>query len=61
MLTMDVFLQLHEKRVSKIDNNKILRRKQYAEVTSINMYLIVKIRHDIIIQCHGNYIEVEKL
>ena len=25
------------------------------------MYLLIKIRHNIIIQCHGNYIEVEKL
>ena len=36
-------------------------RQQYTEVTTINMYLLTKSRHSIIIQCHGNYIEEEIL
>ena len=35
-------------------------RQRYTEVTTINMYLLIKIRHNIIIQCHGNYIKVAK-
>ena len=30
------------------------------EVTTINMCLLIEIRHNILIQCHGNHIEVEK-
>ena len=30
-------------------------------VTTINMYLLIEIRYNIPIQCHGNHIEVEKL
>ena len=53
--------------MSKIDNSKILGRpifqgrQQNTEVATINMYLLIKIRHDIIMQSHGNYIEVEKI
>ena len=37
-------------------------RPQCTLITSINMYLIIEMRHDILIQqCHGNYIEEEKL
>ena len=37
------------------------KKKQYTEVTTINMYLLnVKGRQNIIIQCHGNYIEGEE-
>ena len=36
-------------------------RKQYIEITAINMYLFIEIRHYILTQCHGNYISVEKL
>ena len=34
---------------------------QYAQITTIDMYLLIEIMHDIPVQCHGNYIEVEKL
>ena len=34
-------------------------RQQHTELTTINMYLLIKIRHDIILQYHGNYIEVK--
>ena len=37
------------------------RRPQYPQITTINMYLIIEIRPSILIKCHGNYIEVEKL
>ena len=36
------------------------RKPQNTLITTINMYLIIQIRHNILIQCHGNYIEVEK-
>ena len=31
------------------------------QITTINMYLLFEIRHNILIQCHGIYIEVVKL
>ena len=40
-------------QIFKGDNN-VLRFQQ-------NMYKIIKIRHDILIQCHGNYMEMRKL
>ena len=35
---------------------------QYTKISTINMYKFIKIRHDIdiLIQCHGNHIEVKK-
>ena len=32
----------------------------YTHITTINMYKFIKIRHDIIKQCHGNYKEMKK-
>ena len=32
----------------------------YTQFPTINMYLLIEIRHDILIECHGNYIEEEK-
>ena len=29
-------------------------------LTPVNMYKFIKIRHDILIQCHGNYMGMEK-
>ena len=51
----------------KIDNCKTFGpsifqgRQRYTEVTIINMYLLIEIKHNIIIQYHEVYIEVEKL
>ena len=53
--------------MSKIDNCKMLGhplfqgKQQHTEVTTINIYSLIKIRHNIIIQYHGDYIEVEKI
>ena len=33
---------------------------QYTHTSTINMYKFIKIRHDIIKQCHGNYKEMKK-
>ena len=33
---------------------------QYTQISTINMYKFIKIRHDILIQCHGNYMEIRK-
>ena len=35
--------------------------QKYTEVTTINMYLLIKIRHNIFVHYHGNYVEVENL
>ena len=32
---------------------------QYTHISTIDMYKFIKIRHDIIKQCHGNYKEVK--
>ena len=32
----------------------------YTLISTINMYKFIKIRHDIIKQCHGNYEEMKK-
>ena len=32
----------------------------YPPITTINMYFLIEIRHNIIIQCQWNYVEVEK-
>ena len=33
---------------------------QYAHISTINLYKFIKIRHDIIKKCHGNYKEMKK-
>ena len=33
---------------------------QYTQISTMNMYKFIKIRHDIIKQCHGNYMEMKK-
>ena len=33
---------------------------QYTQISTINMYKFIKIRHDILKQCHGNYMEMRK-
>ena len=33
----------------------LLGGSQYTHISTINMYKFIKIRHDIIKQCHGNY------
>ena len=33
---------------------------QYTQISTINMYKFIKIRHDILIQCHGNHMEMKK-
>ena len=35
-------------------------RPQFTQISTINLYRFVKIRHDILIQCHGNYMEMKK-
>ena len=32
-----------------------------THISTINMYKFIKIRHEILIQCHGNYMEMKKL
>ena len=50
----------------KIGSCKIFGRpdflggSQYTHISTINMYKFIKIRHDIIKQCHGNYKEMKK-
>ena len=34
---------------------------QYTHISTINMYKFIKIRHDIIKQCQGNYKEMKKI
>ena len=51
----------------KIGNCKILGRPnfqgepQYTQISTINMYEFIQIRHDILIQCHGNYMEMKNV
>ena len=33
---------------------------QYTQISTINRYRFIKIRHDILIQCHVNYTEMKK-
>ena len=33
---------------------------QYTHISAINMYKFIKIRHDIIKQCHGNYKDMKR-
>ena len=50
----------------KIGSCKIFGRpnflggSQYTRISIINMYKFIKIRHDTIKQCHGNYKEMKK-
>ena len=39
---------------------KFLGGSQYTHISTINMYKFIKIRHDIIKQCHGYYKEMKK-
>ena len=34
---------------------------QYTQISNINMYAFIEIRHDILIQCHRNYMETKKV
>ena len=34
---------------------------QYSQISTINMYEFIKIRYDILIECHGNYMEMKKV
>ena len=53
--------------MSKIDNcesfgHSIFQgRSQYTQITTINMYLLIKTNHNILKQYHWNYIEVRKI
>ena len=33
---------------------------QYTRITTRNMYLLIEIMHNILVQCHGIYIEVKQ-
>ena len=33
---------------------------QYTQILTIHMYEFIKIRHDILIQCQGNYMKMKK-
>ena len=35
--------------------------QQYTQISTIYMYKFIKIRHDILIQSHGNYMEMTKI
>ena len=39
----------------------LLGEPQYTQILTINMYKFIKIRHDILIQCHGNYMGMKKI
>ena len=36
-------------------------RPEYTQTTTSNMYLLIEIQHDALIQCHLNYVQVGKL
>ena len=38
----------------------LLGGSQYTHISIINIHKFIKIRHDIIKQCHGNYKEMKK-
>ena len=50
----------------KISNCKIFGHPKvkggppYSHISTINMFKFIKIRHDILIQFHGNYMEMKK-
>ena len=33
---------------------------QYTQISTINMYKFIKIRQDILLQCHGNHMEMKR-
>ena len=53
--------------MSKIDNCEnfgrfiFQGRSQYTQITTINMYLLIKTKHSILKLYHWNYIEVRKI
>ena len=48
--------------ISKILGRPIFQEEsQYTQITTINMYLPSEVLHNILIHCHGFYIEVEKI
>ena len=53
--------------VPKIGNCKLFGAHNFKGdhniliISTINMHKFIKIRHDILIQCHGNYMEMKKL
>ena len=56
----------HLESGSKIDNYKMLghpvfQSRQATQITTINIYLLNEIKHNVHIQCHGNYIEVKMI
>ena len=34
---------------------------QYTQISTISLYEYIKIRHDILIQCHWNYMKIKKI
>ena len=40
---------------------QIFRVPNYSQICTIYMYKFIKVRHDILIECHGNYMEMEKV
>ena len=46
----------------KILGHPILHeRPQHTQITTIITYLFFKIRHNILIKCHGNYVKEQKI
>ena len=45
--------------IVKFVSVQIFKGGQYTQISTINMYKFIKIRHDILIQCHGNYMEMK--
>ena len=35
--------------------------QQYTQISTINMFIFIEIRQYILIQCHGNYMEMKTL
>ena len=35
------------------------RIPQYSQITTMTMYLLIEIKHTVLLQCHGNYTEVD--
>ena len=43
----------------KISGRPIFQmRPHYTKITTVNMYLLIEIKHNFLLQCYGNYIEV---
>ena len=53
--------------VHKIGNYKVIghpllqERPQYTQSSTINMYLLIEIGHNILIECHGYYLKVKTI